>query len=130
MTFRRDVNQGIITLYWECNDKIGYYLFSFSEISLKYSYLQLAAGKKWRYTGRVMTETVSLQDLYDGQQLLFKLMSKLDRKVDGLDSKISGLDSRLNKLENEMTELRTFTAAGFETMNGRFDWLENQLDIA
>lgn len=65
--------------------------------------------------------TITLQDLYDGQQLLIRL-------VNGMGSQVTGLEHRMGNLAAELGELKTYTESGFEIMNERFDRLENRMD--
>jgi uncharacterized phage infection (PIP) family protein YhgE len=39
-----------------------------------------------------------------------------------------GFDSKLNSLDQGLGELKEYTYAGFDTMNDRFDRLEDQVD--
>ena len=85
---------------------------------------------------------VTLQDLYDGQQLLIRLFNGLDSrvanlesrmeslsvKVESLDNKVDKLDAKVEGLGRDLSKLRAYTEAGFDTLNDRFDRLEARMD--
>jgi hypothetical protein len=64
-----------------------------------------------------------VSDLADGQHELFLLVSELASAQDKLATKTS-----VDKIAHDLENLKDYTYAGFDTMNTRFDRLEDQVD--
>jgi len=71
---------------------------------------------------------VTISDLYQGQQELSHKFDNLSVKVSGLDSKVGVLAQAVRQNTEDISDLKVYTEAGFDTMNGRFDRLEDQVD--
>ncbi len=69
----------------------------------------------------IMTDGVTLQILFDGQQ-------SLTRSIQTLTDTTNNIYGIVSKLQIDVTELRSYTEAGFDTMNDRFDRLEARVD--
>lgn len=72
--------------------------------------------------GRLQT---TVDDIAKEQKVIIAAIVGVDAK---LTKKIDRLDDRVTSIDYLLSDLKNYTEAGFETMNGRFDRLEDRTD--